>query len=102
MSLSVHFMSQSVDWATPEWLYKELDQEFQFDFDPCPLYGFKDGRSGLEMQWGKSTYCNPPYGRVIGAWTAKAVKEAGGGEHSCSPYPQPDRHAVVASRHYDR
>jgi len=87
MSLSVHFMSQSVDWATPEWLYKELDQEFQFDFDPCPLYGFRDGRSGLEMQWGKSTYCNPPYGRVIGAWTAKAVKEAGGGTQLFSLSP---------------
>lgn len=79
-SLSVHYMSQSVDWATPEWLYKELDQEFKFDFDPCPLYGLEAGLNGLDVDWGSSTYCNPPYGRTIGQWTEKAVKEAGGGK----------------------
>ena len=50
--MSVHFMSQSVDWATPEWLYKELDKEFHFDFDPCPLYGASGNSDGLSVEWG--------------------------------------------------
>lgn len=73
---NVHFMSQSVDWATPEWLYSELNKEFCFDFDPCPLYGADSGIDGLTVAWGKSTFCNPPYGRSIGLWTAKAKREA--------------------------
>ena len=32
--------------------------------------------NGLEMDWGNSTFCNPPYGREIGKWTKKAVEEA--------------------------
>ena len=24
-------------WETPEWLYKKLNDEFNFDFDPCPF-----------------------------------------------------------------
>jgi len=74
--MNVHFLSQSVDWATPEWLYQKLDSEFHFDFDPCPLYGSADGVDGLSTEWGKATYCNPPYGRVIGNWTRKARMEA--------------------------
>lgn len=31
--------SISPHWATPKWLYDELDKEFHFDFDPCPLGG---------------------------------------------------------------
>ena len=32
--------------------------------------------NGLEIDWGTSTFCNPPYGREIGKWTSKAVVEA--------------------------
>lgn len=49
---NVHFMSQSVDWATPEWLYKDLDKEFNFNFDPCPLYGASSDIDGLLIEWG--------------------------------------------------
>ena len=56
---SVHFMSQSVDWATPEWLYKELDKEFHFDFDPCPLYGAQSESDGLSVEWGGGYLLQP-------------------------------------------
>ena len=49
------------NWATPNWLYKRLDYEFHFDFDPCPLFHDFDG---LEVEWGSSNYVNPPYNRV--------------------------------------
>ena len=73
--MSVHFKSQSVDWATPKAVYDELNKEFAFNFDPCPLGGVVF-MNGLEMNWGTSTFCNPPYGREIGKWTKKAVEEA--------------------------
>ena len=77
--MSVHFKSQSVDWATPKAVYDELNKEFFFNFDPCPLGGV-EFMNGLELNWGTSTFCNPPYGREIGKWTKKAVEEAAKGK----------------------
>lgn len=48
-------------WETPDWLYKQLDDEFHFDFDPCPLRADFDG---LAVEWGRSNFVNPPYNRV--------------------------------------
>jgi len=68
------FMSLSPHWATPEGLYQELDAEFHFDDDPCPLYGIEDG---LSRPWGYSTFVNPPYTRKgTGRWIAKGVEES--------------------------
>jgi hypothetical protein len=47
-------------WETPDWLYKQLDDEFHFDFDPCPLHATFDG---LVIEWGRSNFINPPYNR---------------------------------------
>lgn len=51
----------SDNWETPEWLYEQLDKEFNFDFDPCPLNTTFDG---LSVEWGNSNFVNPPYNRV--------------------------------------
>ncbi len=56
------FTSASQHWSTPKELYEELDKEFLFNCDPCPLYGLEDG---LPVPWGSSTFVNPPYGREI-------------------------------------
>ena len=53
----------SDNWATPRSLYDELDREFAFDFDPCPL---NDGdiprdKDGLIIDWGQRNFVNPPY-----------------------------------------
>lgn len=48
-------------WATPKKLYEELNKEFNFDFDPCPLNSNFDG---LKTEWGISNFVNPPYNRV--------------------------------------
>lgn len=48
------------NWETPDYLYEELDKEFNFDFDPCPLNADFDG---LKVEWGESSFCNPPYNR---------------------------------------
>lgn len=49
-------------WETPDWLYKKLDDEFHFDFDPCPLDSTFDG---LIIEWGGCNFVNPPYDRVL-------------------------------------
>lgn len=48
----VHFSSQTVEWPTPKALYEELDREFGFTFDPCPLGGDVDGSARLLNNWG--------------------------------------------------
>jgi hypothetical protein len=69
----VVFRSQSVEWPTPKKLKDELDAEFGFDFDPCPLGGSQDGRSTLFTSWrGKRVFCNPPYGPEIAKFLARA------------------------------
>ena len=72
-------------WLTPPELYKELDDEFHFDFDPCPWPTplFFDG---LEADWGKSNYVNPPF---IGPtkWANKAIEEFKKGKKVVFVYP---------------
>lgn len=71
------FSSASGKWKTPPELYAELDKEFHFNFDPCPSNPTFDG---LNVEWGKSNYVNPPYGREISRWIAKGFAEAAKGK----------------------
>jgi len=64
--------SLSPHWATPKWLYEELDKEFHFDYDPCPI---NPKQNGLLMSWGKSNFVNPPYGRILPKWIEKGFIE---------------------------
>ena len=54
------FSSANDDWGTPENVYKSLDAEFHFDFDPCPL---KDNLAFVQS-WGKRAFINPPYSDI--------------------------------------
>ncbi len=58
---------------TPKEIYKKLDDEFHFDFDPCP-YPRPEGFDGLEEEWGKSNYVNPPFQGPT-KWVKKAIIE---------------------------
>lgn len=40
---------------TPRDLYAALNEEFKFDFDPCPLHGEKDF-DGLSVSWKKTNF----------------------------------------------
>ena len=74
-------------WLTPPDLYKELDEEFHFDFDPCP-HPLADGFDGLTCEWGQSNYVNPPFGSIMHqgkkkgatAWVRKALAEQAKGK----------------------
>ena len=70
---TVHFSSATDRWATPAEVYRALDNEFHFNFDPCPLDGELDGRARLLNPWtGKRVFCNPPYGPEISKFLACA------------------------------
>lgn len=63
------------DWCTPIDLYKSLDAEFHFDFDPCPFQATFDG---LKTDWGKRCFINPPYSKVK-EFLEKATNEISNG-----------------------
>ena len=68
-------MRNKDDWGTPEYLYKELDDEFCFTLDPCPFP--KPKWDGLEISWmDECVFVNPPYsGSNIEKWMKKCYKE---------------------------
>lgn len=70
--LLVHFLSQKSNWRTPKEIYNQLNNEFKFDFDPCPFIPKFDG---LSISWKKRNFVNPPYGRKIGLWIKKGYEE---------------------------
>jgi site-specific DNA-methyltransferase (adenine-specific) len=72
------FSSQSVDWPTPAALYAELNREFHFDLDPCPLGGgIVDGTSPMFCSWdGRRVFCNPPYGPALVPFLERAKEAA--------------------------
>ena len=52
------FTSLTDKWNTPESIYKKLDAEFHFDYDPCPEHPSFDG---LNIEWGDCNFINPPF-----------------------------------------
>ena len=65
------------DWKTPPYLYNKLNEEFNFDFDPCPLMHDIEEWDGLEIEWGKRNFINPPYSRKLkDAFVKKAIQES--------------------------
>ena len=66
--------SNNDNWQTPQDLYSKLNEEFNFDFDPCPINSTFDG---LIIEWGKSNFINPPYSRALKeAFIRKAYEES--------------------------
>lgn len=71
------------DWETPPELFAELERTYgPFTLDPAathqtakaPAY-FTPEEDGLAQPWSGRVFLNPPYGREIGKWVAKAARE---------------------------
>lgn len=81
-------------WLTPVNLMKSLQKLFNFDFDACP-HPKPDDFDGLTIDWGNSTYVNPPFGSILHngkkvgptAWARKAMAEAEKGKKGVMVYP---------------
>jgi site-specific DNA-methyltransferase (adenine-specific) len=77
---AIHFSSATDEWETPQWLFDELSWIYGgFTLDPCATAEnakcqryFTRQEDGLKQDWGGKIFCNPPYGRAIGLWVAKA------------------------------
>lgn len=76
--------SQKDDWETPQALFDELDAVYHFTLDPCSTHEnakcakhYTVEEDGLSQPWdGETVFCNPPYGRNIGAWVRKCHDES--------------------------
>lgn len=77
------FTSTTDEWPTPQDLFDTLHAEFNFTLDPCAdasnakctkFYTRED--DGLAQDWSGSVFMNPPYGREMSRWVAKAYEES--------------------------
>lgn len=83
------FSSAKVEWGTPQKLFDKLNNEFHFTFDVCAdstnhkCYQYYDEAiNGLTQPWTGTIWMNPPYGRGIHEWVAKAFNTSQEG-HTC-------------------
>lgn len=77
------FTSETDKWNTPKWLLEHLYEVFTFGLDPCSDKGTFENPNvkafvhytikGLERHWFGDVFMNPPYGREIPKWFARAA-----------------------------
>lgn len=72
MNTKVMFSSDKQDWGTPQKLFDELNNEFDFDLDVCAHDGnkkldnyYSEEDNALEQPWKYSAFMNPPYERGV-------------------------------------
>ena len=82
--------SKTDDWATPQALFDRLNAYHQFDLDAAASstnhkvdnwlgldHPDSARRDGLTADWdGERVWLNPPYGRILNEWVAKASHHA--------------------------
>lgn len=89
MNTDVMFSSKYTTWETPQWLFDELNKEFNFTLDVCADINthkceayYDEETDGLSQNWqcpiehNTVAWMNPPYGRQISKWIEKAYNEA--------------------------
>ena len=76
------YSSATDEWPTPRAFFARLDRRYHFTLDPCatpenatcPTYFTKED-DGLKQDWrAHRVFCNPPYGRTVGAWARKCFE----------------------------
>ena len=84
MNTAVMFSGKTDEWETPQELFNELNEEFNFTLDPCATHEnakckkyYTVKEDGLKQDWqGETVFCNPPYGRSIKDWVRKCYEES--------------------------
>tara|TARA_R100001086_G_scaffold14069_2_gene7092 strand:+ start:789 stop:1208 length:420 start_codon:yes stop_codon:yes gene_type:complete len=70
-------LKHSDNWQTPPELYNQLNKEFNFNFDPCPLNHDLQIWDGLKIEWKERNFINPPYSRKLkDLFVKKAIEES--------------------------
>lgn len=84
MKVETLFSKATAEWETPQDLFDALDFWYHFTLDvaatpenaKCKRF-FTAEDDALQHSWaGETVWCNPPYGRQIGAWVKKAYEES--------------------------
>ena len=95
------------DWATPRWLFAQLDREFHFTLDPCATSAnavcsayFTAAADGRLQPWPGRVFCNPPYGRGTEEWFAHAESEIASGRCELAVFLTPARTDTVWFHRY--
>lgn len=102
--MSVHFSSKSNEWTTPQHLFDELNQEFNFTLDPCATEEnakcskyFTIEDDGLSKDWSNDVvFMNPPYGREIKKMDQESVRRKFEWCNGCLFDTSENRHNVLA------
>lgn len=77
--------SKSTEWETPDWLFNQLNEEFEFTVDAAASkenkkldFFWSKEKDGLKQSWaGERVWVNPPWGADdLRAWTENAWQEA--------------------------
>lgn len=83
MNNELMFSSETDMWATPQKFFDRLNAFFKFELDVCATPEnskchnfFTETQDGLTQDWTGTVWMNPPYGREIGKWVAKAYAES--------------------------
>lgn len=84
--LEKQFESATVEWPTPDTLWKPLNDEFGFTLDVCATPEnakcaryFTKAQDGLAQEWQGVCWMNPPYGREMVGWLKRAEAEKANG-----------------------
>lgn len=106
MNTDVMFSSKTDLWETPQELFDELDREFHFALDTCALPEnakcaryYTPEQDGLSQPWKGVCWCNPPYGRGIGRWVEKVLRQRGGWRNGGNADSCANRYEVVSRLH---
>lgn len=57
-------LDNSNHWETPKEFYDKLNDEFKFNYDPCPLHSKHDALDP-NHKWGTRNFVNPPYDKIL-------------------------------------
>lgn len=83
MNTELHFSSDRMDWETPWDFFNIQSAKYgPFDLDVCAIQKntkcakfYSPDDNSLTKNWFGKCWMNPPYGREIVKWVAKAVSE---------------------------
>jgi site-specific DNA-methyltransferase (adenine-specific) len=87
MNNALMFSKKSDNWATPKDFYNKLNEEFNFNFDPCPL---NSDFNGLTINWKGNVFINPPYSNIR-AFLEKGIEEVNNGNSNVCVFLIPSR-----------
>ena len=88
------FTSNSEEWETPQAVFDRQNKMFGFELDVCATPQnakctrfYTKEQDGLKQPWASRNWMNPPYGRNIGKWCARASAEGGAGNLTVALLP---------------